>query len=230
MKYIYLILFFSLACDTQLNGDRILQKSIEAHGAKYWNKIDSIDFNKTISLFDSLGNIEKKLIQKQKIMFDPFKMMLISNHEHGKNKIIWENNLFHLYENGMNIVDSLKLKLAENSIKAAFFAFWLPKNFLNKKANISYIGIRMVNMQEVYILKVIFQESTDIWHVFIDTKNFLNLGYSVWHDGHWSLIWNESFARYMGILLVEQRKSYKSDSLYQLKYMRANYLYEVNNF
>ena len=223
---------FLLGC-SKPSEPNILAKSLQAHGGQNWDKVRNIAFTKTIVVFDSpsnltnLANPTSKVVQQQTIHFNPFRMRVVWNKLGLKSEIVWEADSFVLYKNGRAISDGLALSAAENNIKAAFFAFWLPKKFVDPKAQLADLGIKLVNNTKVHVLKITYLNSEDIWHVFFDTETFMNLGYSVWHNDNWSLIWNEEFQSYQGIALVSKRKSYKSDSLYQLKYVQADYLYEL---
>ena len=69
--------------------------------------------------------------------------------------------------------------------------------------------------------------STDRWEFYFDPKSYLNLGYSVQHNGRWSLILNDGFHREHRPILVKNRRSLFVDSLTQTTVLRAAYTYEL---
>jgi hypothetical protein len=89
-------------------------------------------------------------------------------------------------------------------------------------AIITYLGQRKI--EEDQLVKVVEvrspkSNSTDEWIFYFDPKNKLNLGYSVKHNGRWSLILNDAFHLDHQPILVKERRSFFIDSLKKHQYL-----------
>ena len=71
---------------------------------------------------------------------------------------------------------------------------------------LTYTGKKKLqNKTLVDVVAVAYLESTstDRWEFYFDPKSYLNLGYSVQHNGRWSLILNDDFHREHRPILVK---------------------------
>ena len=108
--------------------------------------------------------------------------------------------------------------------------FWQPAKLLDKKAVLTYAGVKKLqNKTPVNVIKVDYPQSssTDRWEFYFDLNNHLNIGYSVQHNGRWSLILNDDFHLEHQPILVKKRRSLFIDSLAQTSLLRAAYSYEL---
>jgi len=97
-------------------------------------------------------------------------------------------------------------------------------------AIITYLGQRKIEEDQlVKAVEVRYPKSnsTDEWIFYFDPKNKLNLGYSVKHNGRWSLILNDAFHLDHQPILVKERRSFFIDSFKKTLILRAAYTYHL---
>lgn len=68
------------------------------------------------------------------------------------------------------------------------------------------------------------------WWYYIDAETYLLLGNMVHHGTTYAFIENLSYESRTGLLLNAERKSYRTDSLGNKKYLIADYKYEILSF
>ena len=101
---------------------------------------------------------------------------------------------------------------------------------LDKEAVLTYKGKKKIQgKKQVDALEVTYPESssTDRWEFYFDPTSYLNLGYSVQHNGRWSLILNDAFHLDHQPILVKERSSFFIDSLKKTSILRAAYTYQL---
>ena len=207
-----------------LTGKEIVTQSIEAHG--FTKHLDSLSYNKTTQLFYADGSLEKSIVQAHHISWKPFTYSIEQ-----VNKIThYKNGRYFLSVDGVEEDSIQGSKKAEEAIKTAYFVFWQPAKLEDSKAIITYLGQRKIEKdQRVDAVEVRYPKSssTDEWIFYFDPKSKLNLGYSVKHNGRWSLILNNAFHLDHQPILVKERRSFFIDSLKKTSILRAAYTYQL---
>ncbi len=207
-----------------LTGKEIVTQSIEAHG--FTKHLDSLSYNKTTQLFYADGSLEKSIVQAHHISWKPFTYSIEQ-----VNKIThYKNGRYFLSVDGVEEDSIQGSKKAEEAIKTAYFVFWQPAKLEDSKAIITYLGQRKIEKdQRVDAVEVRYPKSssTDEWIFYFDPKSKLNLGYSVKHNGRWSLILNDAFHLDHQPILVKERRSFFIDSLKKTSILRAAYTYQL---
>ena len=188
-----------------LTGKEIVTQSIEAHG--FTKHLDSLSYNKTTQLFYADGSLEKSIVQAHHISWKPFTYSI----EQGNKITHYKNGRYFLSVDGVEEDSIQGSKKAEEAIKTAYFVFWQPAKLEDSKAIITYLGQRKIEKdQRVDAVEVRYPKSssTDEWIFYFDPKSKLNLGYSVKHNGRWSLILNDAFHLDHQPILVKERRSF----------------------
>ena len=194
--------------------------------AKNLFKIDKLSYLKTTQLFYPDGTLEKRIQQTHHIKWQPFEYRI----DEGEKKLFRKGNTIQKFMDGIKVEDSLEILSARNTLNAAYYVFWQPAKLVDKKAVLTYTGKKKLqNKTLVDVVAVAYLESksTDRWEFYFDPKSYLNLGYSVQHNGRWSLILNDDFHREHRPILVKNRRSLFVDSLTQTTVLRAAYTYEL---
>ena len=222
--FVSLITVALISCQNPPTGKEIVTQSIEAHG--FTKHLDSLSYNKTTQLFYPDGSLEKSIVQAHHISWKPFTYSI----EQGNKITHYKNGRYFLSVDGVEEDSILGSKKAEEAVKTAYFVFWQPAKLEDSKAIITYLGQRKIKEDlrvEAVEVRYPKSNSTDEWVFYFDPKSKLNLGYSVKHNGRWSLILNDAFYLDHQPILVKERRSFFIDSLKKTAILRAAYTYQL---
>ena len=216
-----------IRCEKTLTGKEILAQSIEAHG--FSNKLDSLSYHKTTQLYYADGTLEKTIEQTHHIDRNPFNYLIEQNTPKSSKTTHFKKGAYFLSIDGEEDHSKEASYQAEEAIKTAYFVFWQPAKLNDTKAVIKYIGQRKIQSKQVDAVEVRYpkSDSTDEWLFYFDPKTKLNLGYSVKHNGRWSLILNDAFHLDHQPILIKERRSFFIDSLKDTQILRAAYTYQL---
>lgn len=248
MLFLIGVVFFILfACQQNANNDEpfkmvqdeklrtILQQATnKAGGWQQWKALKNVAFEKQYNLYTSSGEIEKTALERHHYQFLPDYRIKIEYTENGNQYEItldeWgvqkkENDILDTTTNPANLV---------NTIFASTFVANLPFNILDSTAQIKYLGTDTLHSNKaVDVVQVIYNANlyeqhthSDKWWFYFDKKEGTFLGYLVQHDNHFSYVENLSFQSVDGFMWIKERKSYRTDSLRNILYLRADYHYE----
>lgn len=220
------------SCKTEKNPRTYILKALEAHGGiEKWENMTRISYTKTTLLYDSLGNKERELVQKHVNVFKPDFMATMSWSEQGVDKeVTLQNNEITIRFND-SIVDDEELKQKYfKSITAANYVLWQPYKLLDSEVELHYVGKEDSNGKQVQVIKAsYFNEDgspANTWWYYFDSKTNKLLGNMVHHGTTYSYIENIKYEHQTGLFLNAERKSYMTDSLRNIKFLRAHYFYE----
>ncbi|SEM08559.1 hypothetical protein SAMN04487910_4106 [Aquimarina amphilecti] len=223
-------------CKSELDPRTIVLKSLEAHGGlEKWNRVKEISYKKTTVLYDSLGAIEKQIVQTHKNTFNPkFKAEMIWVEDTIQKKVILENDKISVYFDDVLQSSPELQKKYYNSITAAHYVIWQPFKLLDKTVTLSYVGIDTVEDEEVDVVKASYFKPngspSNTWWYYFDVKSYKLIGNMVHHGTTYSYIVNTKHEDKTGLSLNAKRKSYLTDSLRNPKFLRADYTYEILEF
>lgn len=218
-------------CSKKMDTALLINKSIAAHGGKEkWGNVSTITYIKKTILYQPNGEIEQENRQKISHYFQPNSTQIEWERSDVQYKSIVQNGEIHLFENGIEVFDSLQLSQVRQSSNGALYVFWQPYKLLDIGTKLEYEGqTNLLDSLPVHVLKVTYPEGNqnDIWHYFFDAKTFKLSATQVNHEGRISLIINEVVETKTGMYLNKIRKSYFLDSLEKINYLRAAYDYEI---
>ncbi len=225
----YLWVFLGLThCEKPLSGKEIIAQSIQAHG--FSKKPDSLSYHKTTQLYFADGTLEKTIAQTHHISWTPFSYLIEQNTPNSNKTTHFKKGAYFLSIDGEEDHSKAAANKAEDAVKTAYFVFWQPAKLNDAKAVIKYIGQRKITPKQlVDVVEVRYpkSDSTDEWLFYFDPKTKLNLGYSVQHNGRWSLILNDAFHLDHQPILIKERRSFFIDSLKNTSTLRAAYSYQI---
>ncbi|WP_035085428.1 DUF6503 family protein [Aquimarina latercula] len=227
------ILLSLQSCKNELNPKEIILKSLEAHGGlEKWKSVKEISYKKTTILYDSLGAIEKKIIQTHKNTFSPkFRAEMVWVENTVQKKVVFEDDKISVYFDNVIQGDSDLKEKYYKSVIAAHYVIWQPYKLLDEEVILSYVGIDTIDSKEVYIVKVTYfnddGSSANTWWYYFDVLTYKLVGNMVHHGTTYSYIVNTKYEDKTGLSLNAERKSYMTDSLRNPRFLRADYSYEI---
>jgi len=212
--------------ETFTDGGSLLNAVIEKSGGfEQWKTIKRLQFEKEFGLYTENGvtEIARKEIHDY-LLQDAVERQIQWNQNNIETILRQKNNTYTKYLN--NIIDSITTtESIKNSIEAGSFVIGLPFTLKDSDASLEYLGIQKFQDKQGHVLKIQFENSKDIWKLFYEKKSLNWLGYLVKTTDHYSLVINEKMTMINGFTFPEVRKSYRSDSLQHIKYLRADYSY-----
>ena len=211
---------------------KLVNQSIEAHGGfESWTKLREISYKKTTTLFDSIGEIESKIIQMHKYTLQPSLNGTIE-WQAGEDliKIIYSDGLGTKYVNDIAELDSGSMVSATNTFMSSFYVLFQPWKLLDGGTKLDYLGIdTLENAGPVHVIMPTYgerKEGDDIWWYFVDVDTKRVLANMVDHTGRKSLISNLEYDTTTELVFNYHRKSHFVDDDRKVKYLRAEYFYE----
>ena len=126
-----------------------------------------------------------------------------------------------------NVIDQSISKLElKSSIDAATFVIGLPFTLNSSEISLTYEGLSDFQKTSCHTLKAMFSNSKDIWSLFYEEETLAWKGYWVQTPDHNNLVINDKMTEVNGFMLPQKRTSYRTDSIKNITYKRADYLYE----
>lgn len=220
---------------SDIKAKEILQKSIEAMGGlAKWEAKKSLAFTKDYQLLMENGEIENALFQHHLYTYKPRQSVNISwESKEGQNMLSYIDGEPTKTINGS--VDSIaKHQSLINTVLSSMFVVEIPYKFLDSGAEISYAGkdtledgTAVETIQIDYNPNNYDNHSTqDTWWAYFSEKDYRLTAYMVKHADHYSYVRNLSDTIVDGFTFVKERESYRVDSLRNLLYLRATYVYD----
>lgn len=224
---------FNLSCSTAINADELLLKGVEAHGGiQKWENIKEITYLKTTILYDSLGAVEKKVVQRHYNRFIPsFYAEMQWKEDAIPKKVVLDQNVIQIYYNDSIVNDAVLAKKYYKNIVAANYVFWQPYKLLHDDVQLEYLGKEKLNNEEVDVIQANYKNedgsSGNTWWYYFNTKTNRLVANMVHHPPTYSLIMNTAYETKTGLYLNATRKSYRVDSLKNIQFLRAAYDYKI---
>lgn len=230
MKYLLFLFILVLASCNGLPADnkalKIVHESIEAHGGfEYWKSIDRIKFRKETKLFLEDGTIEKDVIEIHTLnQRDTLFGNIVNTDSISENK----------YE--IKFADGVGEKISNagttdgtNSFLSSHFVVNQPFKLLDPGVSLNYEGQdTLASGKVVDVVKAYYGDpNDDIWWFYFDQKSHIVLATLIYHSPTYAFVDNEVIEKVDGILWNLKRTTYRTDSLRNIEYVRAKFVYEV---
>ncbi len=229
----YFLTLHLVGCKQESNAMEIVLNSLEAHGGiDKWRGVKEISYQKTTILFDSLGVVEKKGVQKHKNTFQPDFTGEISWQEDSIQKLVlFKNGKTEVFYNDMLQNDSSLEEKYHKNIMAAHYVIWQPYKLLDVDAHLHFVGQEQINGTLANVVKAIYFGEDGLpantWWYYFDAKTYKLIGNMVHHGETYSYIKNIKYETKTGLSLNAERKSYRVDSLRNIKFLKAQYFYKI---
>lgn len=221
------------ACNSPSKPAEIVKKAIDFHGGKNkWEQITFLEYEKTTTVFDSLGNKIKETRQRHLNRFKPS----FSSEMHWKENdtlksAFYQDSKTTLFSGGIQFSNQVLEKKFKEDIDAALFVFLQPYKLLTDAKTLHYEGEdTLANGTKAHVVRASFssdEKNGDTWWFYFDTKTFRLRANKVKHGNTFSFIENLKQETETGLYLNEERKSYRVDAAGNKKYLIAHYFYKV---
>jgi len=211
----------------------IIRAAIEhAGGLEHWQAVQWLRYTKDFQLFTASGEVEKTFEQVHNYRWQPLHIEIASTENDTLLQTVLQNGQYSRTKDGQ-AVNATQEALAK-AVNTSVYVVSMPFKLLDPGAAISYQGEdtladgRIVDVVQVaYNAEQHSNHSTsDVWTYFFDKDGPKIVANWVKTGDHFSLIENLSYERVDGILFNKARKSYRTDSLRNKLYLRADYLYD----
>lgn len=230
--YSFLVLSF-LSCESNPKSvsieEELINKCIDAHGGMdKWRTLPSIIYSKSIVLFNSEGLIEKKFDQIHNYKLLPKLSGTMKWTDSIDRRITYQDEIAYKLNGNKKEEPS---QSALNTFNSAYYVLNMPWKLKDSSAVISYQGLdTILENRIVHKLKVEYPSinQSDIWEYYLDQKEYYLVANKVYHGSTISLITNDEFAMHKGLKFNAKRTSYMVDSLGDILYLRAKYIYEFD--
>lgn len=222
-RIVFIVFLASLGgCSIQESqGELLVQQSILAHGGlKNYTHLQDFRYEKTSYNLDAQEIINDTLVQQFEIP------------RFGTTILITEDSLRITLQNE-SIQTSKPLDSDpqdyKSIIEGANFVFFQPFKLKDKEAQIEYLGLRSSGFSKKPLeqIRVTYPNSTDIWYFFFDQETKYVLANAVDHNGKISLILNDSLQWHKNLLVHSRRRSFLSNSNFELIRLQASYKYKM---
>ncbi|MEK9559726.1 MAG: hypothetical protein VW010_03325 [Flavobacteriaceae bacterium] len=222
-RIVYIALLASLGgCSSpKSQGELVVLESILAHGGlNNYASLQDFRYEKTSYTLDAQEVINDTLVQQFEIP------------RLGTTILITEDSLRITLQNE-NIQTSKELNSSQQNYKSiiegANFVFFQPFKLKDKGAQIEYLGLKSPGFSEEPLeqIRVTYPNSSDIWYFFFDHETKYVLANAVDHNRKVSLILNDSLQWHKNLLVHSRRRSFLSNSNFELIRLQASYKYKM---
>ncbi|PQB03588.1 hypothetical protein [Aureitalea marina] len=237
MTYIWVVsaLALCLGCQSdKAKGEDLVQMSVEVHGGiDAYRNLDSLSWDKTTRLFGQDGGLESEKLQRQTYLGGTTPTVVLQWIQDGTFYQIESQEAITRYHMGDVVLSTGdEVEQAKKQAESAAYVFFQPFKLLDPGTELIHEGKRELgDTLEVDVVRVRYEyddEASDVWRYYFDKDHQL-VANSVLHQGRISLIVNLEYQKdpRSGLLFNKRRRSYFVDSTLQIKYLRADYLYEI---
>ncbi|MDG2194666.1 MAG: hypothetical protein P8K77_07480 [Polaribacter sp.] len=226
----FLLGFYKCKSSVRTSPQEIVERSVAYHGGmELWKASKGLSFDKEIILYDREGAIESKLVQHQKFRYDRGLEGELSWVKNGNRlSIVYKDKVVLKKMNDSIITSKKELQAAKRTFFSAHYVINQPFKLLDSLTKLSYVGIKMIEGKENYVVQVGYKNDTDLsdkWFYYFDSKTCQLIAAKVVHGAKTSMIKNLTFDKSTGLLFNKRRKSYFIKSSGEIDYLRAAYFY-----
>lgn len=213
---------------------KILKRAIDRSGGiENWKSIKTISYTKRSKLLYEGGSTESDITQRHKYTMRPEFSAEITWVKDGNNHLIrYTSSAVSKQINGEEDVSADPEALKE-SVMSALYTLGMPYKLLDKGTSLDYEGIvTLDNNRKAEMIKATYSpgrfqnhSTSDVWYYYFDVENGEFLSSWVYHQPTYAYIKNLDFHTALPVKLYRHRKSFRSDSLRNIKFLRAEFWY-----
>ncbi len=213
-------------------AEQVIDRAIEwAGGMTKWENLKTIDYTKRSRLLLENQDVEYDITQNHSYSLTPTLTMDISwDSELGSNRMRYSDTLSIRYLNDSVIDRGTKV---EESAFSAFYVLGMPFKLKDPGVTLSYEGTKDFDGKTADIIQAIYSpnefdnhSTSDQWWYYFDQADGAFLGCMVYHAPTYALIENMGFHDVDGMKFQKRRMSYRSDSLGNKQFLRAEFWYD----
>jgi len=234
-QILLLIVIFSCGQSNQVNpfsqmrDDELRINMIKAFnyagGLDKWKQVESVSFTKKAVYYLPEGGIDIELTQQQFFQIYPT-LIANFNWEQDGNKISlsFENESATKTINGeiqkFNPLDT-------EQVLGDFLVLTIPFNLMDNAENLALVGEMVYDDTHAIVIHSINHKLNprNDWWYFFDEETGKYLASTVHHSPTFAHIKNEEFEEIQGLKFPAHRQSFRTDSLGNIEYLRAEFFY-----
>ncbi|MEM9820230.1 MAG: DUF6503 family protein [Bacteroidota bacterium] len=212
----------------------ILTKAFQVHGGfDNWKQKQSLAFKKYFALYDEAGQTERSVRQSHHYYYYPDPKIEIAWETEEEQHLIKQEQGKVSKWIDQELDEEVKTSSLENTIASSTFVIGLPFKLVDPGVQLQYAGTDTLDSETIVdVIRADYDPNQydnlttpDIWWYYFDQKDGRLCAYLVQHLDHRSYVRNLTYEEQTGFLFPKSRKSYRVDSLRNLLYLRADYVY-----
>lgn len=196
-----------------------------AGGIDRWKQVESISFTKKAVYYLPEGTIDVALTQQQSFKIHPTLNAMFKWEQAG-------NQVTLSYENGM-AVKTINGQIQNanpfdiEQVLGDFLVLAIPFSLLENASNLEMVGELAFDDQEAVVVHSINHRLNPVndWWYFFNEETGEYLASTVHHSPTYAHIKNEEFQNVEGLKFPAHRRSFRTDSLGNIEYLRAEFFY-----
>lgn len=208
----------------------ILKRAIDkAGGYDAWQAVKTIRYTKHNMLFLEDSTVEVDNVQRHEYVMQPeFSARISWNKEGIDHLIVYGPEGAERYKN-----DSLIDQDPTETVMSAIYVLGMPFKLLDAGTNLEYRGqVTLEGERKADEIVATYSpadhenhSTQDVWYYYFDPQDGSFYGAMVYHAPTYAYIQNLEFDRTTPIQFHKHRKSYRSDSARNIKFLRAEFWY-----
>jgi len=208
----------------------ILKRAIDqAGGYQKWSAIKEINYTKHNMLFLEDSAVEVDNIQRHQYVMQPdFEATITWAKDSVSHRIYYTPQRAQQFAN-----DSLIANDPSETVMSAIYVLGMPFKLLDAGTHLEHTQtVVLESGKEADEIKATYDPTTydnhstqDVWYYYFDKYDGTFYGAMVYHPPTYAYIQNLAFEEHNGIKFHAHRKSYRSDSLRNIKFLRAEFWY-----
>ncbi len=224
VTFISLLVIVSCANDqgNTCKAKQIVDLAIEAHGGmEHWKNLETLQFKKKTVLYNADGSIERSSLERhtlhqkdtlhgQIVSVDPTQPYTTQFADGKGHKVLADTT-----------VDGT------NAFLSSHFVVNQPFKMLDPGVELSYLGLdTLANAKVVDVVKAFYgTEEDDVWWFYFDVDSHVLLATLIYHAPTYAFVDNEKIEMIDGMLWNTERTTYRTDSLRNVEFVRAEFVY-----
>lgn len=225
-SYYYLLFATCLISCAESGADskamQIVEAAIEAHGGwMHWKNLETLSFSKETVLYLSDGSVERHNQERHTLhQRDTLHGQIVSTDPDQAYEIRFADHKGEKHSPD-TIVDGT------NAFLSSHFVVNQPYKLKDPGLDLSYLGIDTLSEGKVVdVVKAYYgTEEEDVWWFYFDVDTHVLLATLIYHAPTYAFVVNEKIEEFDGMLWNTKRTTYRTDSLRNVQFVRATFVY-----
>ena len=188
---------------------------------EHWQNLETLKFKKKTVLYNADGSIERSSLERHTLhQKDTLHGQIVSIDPNQKYTTRFSDM------EGQKIMADTVLD-GTNAFLSSHFVVNQPFKMLDPGVELSYLGVdTLANGKVVDVVKAYYgSEEDDVWWFYFDTESHVLLATLIYHSPTYAFVDNEKMEMIDGMLWNTERTTYRTDSLRNVEYVRAEFVY-----
>lgn len=201
---------------------QIVDLAIEAHGGmEHWKNLETLQFTKKTVLYHADGSIERSSLERHTLhQRDTLHGQIVSIDPAQKYTTRFADG------KGQKVMADTTVD-GTNAFLSSHFVVNQPFKMLDAGVELSYLGLdTLANAKVVDVVKAFYgTEEEDVWWFYFDVESHVLLATLIYHAPTYAFVDNEKIEMIDGLLWNTERTTYRTDSLRNVEFVRAEFVY-----